>query len=79
MICQECKKKGLKSCIYPGVGSVTLVYYPPFYDEKGRFHNHDGNLRTTYYECSRGHKWMDKTIGSCWCGWPNKKGKEDGR
>ncbi len=73
MICKECKKKGLKSKIYPGVGSRTLLYCPPFYDEEGKLHDHDANTTTTDYFCSNGHKWSEKTTGSCWCGWSGKE------
>jgi len=73
MICLECKKKGLKSQVYPGVSSTTLLYCQPFYDEKGRYHDHDANTTTTEYSCSNGHKWVEKTTGSCWCGWPEKE------
>ncbi len=71
--CPGCKKQGLKSKVYPGLSSTTLAYYPPFYDEEGNYHNHDGNTTTTEYTCSNGHKWTEETTGSCWCGWPDKK------
>ena len=73
MICPECKKQGLKSKVYVGVSSQTLVYCKPFYDENGNYHNHDGNITTTYYDCSNGHKWIHEETDSCWCGWPEVK------
>ena len=73
MICKECKKKGLKSIVYPGVGQTTAMYFIPFYDEEGNYHDHDANTITTDYTCSNGHKWSKKTTGSCWCGWPGKE------
>lgn len=73
MFCKECKKLGLKSKVYPGLSSVTLLYCPPFYDEEGNYHDHDSNTTTTEYSCSNGHKWTEETTGSCWCGWPEKK------
>lgn len=77
MICPECEKQGLRSRINIGSGSTTAMWCPPFYDEDGRFHNHDSNTTTTNYWCSRGHHWVGKGKGSCWCGWPeNEKPKE---
>lgn len=69
MICQKCKDEGLKSRVYGGIGSVTLVYYPPFYDEDGVYHSHDGNTSTAGYNCSNGHRWTVKSNG--WCPAPN--------
>lgn len=69
MKCPQCKKEGKKSKVYPGVGYTTCMYCPPFYDEEGKYHNHDGNVTTQEYSCSNGHKWTERTTGSCWCGW----------
>lgn len=77
MICPECKKQGLKSKVYPGSSTRTLMYCPPFYDEEGRYHHHDSNITATEYSCSRGHKWTEETTGSCWCGWPEETKKID--
>ena len=75
MICPECKKQEKKSCVYPGMSSITAMYFPPFYDEEGHYHDHDANTTTTDYSCSNGHKWIEKTTGSCCCGWPDKEKK----
>lgn len=69
MICPECKSNGEKSNVYPGGSQRTLMYFPPYYDENGKYHNHDSNTTTTSYRCSNGHNWSDKRRGSCWCGW----------
>jgi len=74
MICPECGKARLQSRVYIGVSSTTLAYSPPFYDEEGRYHDHDPNIRTTQYECSNGHQWAETTRPSCWCGWPEHQG-----
>ena len=70
MKCPVCVIVGKKSMVYlvPG-GTITAVYYPPFWDEDGREHNHDANARTSGYSCTNGHKWTETTHGSCWCGW----------
>ena len=69
MICSECKEQGLKSKVYPGTSSATLMWCPPFYDEEGNFHNHDANTITSEYSCSNGHSWTESSHGTCWCGW----------
>lgn len=74
VICQQCAAEGEKSTVTGGgSGMRTLMYCAPFYDEKGRYHSHDSNTTTYHLRCSRGHSWTEKTTGSCWCGWPNKK------
>jgi len=73
MKCPQCIKEGKKSTVYPGVSTTTLMYFPPFYDEDGKYHHHDGNTITTSYGCSNGHKWTESTSGSCWCGWGKKE------
>ena len=70
MKCPECVKLGQRSIVYPGVSSATLVYFQPFCDEDGKLHHHNGNVTTTDYSCSLGHKWFNKQEHSCWCGWP---------
>lgn len=70
MKCSECVKENKKSCVYVGVGSVTAMYFAPYYDEKGEFHHHDGNTHSTSYSCSNGHHWTESRRGSpCHCGW----------
>ena len=68
MICSECLELGLKSKVYVGCGSTTLAYSEPFYDEDGRYHNHNPNITTTEYSCSNGHKWTESSNYRCWCG-----------
>jgi len=47
------------------------MYSPPFYDEEGKYHDHDPNSSSTSYSCSNGHTWAESSRSSCWCGWPN--------
>ena len=69
MKCPVCQELGLKSKVYPGTSTQTLLYCQPFYDEGGLFHHHDYNTTTTTYSCSNGHYWVVKSGSSCWCGW----------
>lgn len=57
--CPECKKKGLKSKVYIGSMTSTLMAGSQYYDEEGNYHYNDPNHTTTYYSCSNGHKWSE--------------------
>jgi hypothetical protein len=77
MICQECKKLDLKSKLYPGPSYTTATYYPPFYDEDGNLHHHDGSSTVTSYECSNGHSFtLPSAPIPCFCGWPGEERKD---
>ena len=62
-------KERKKSVIYPGVGITTDMYFPPYYDEEGEYHNHDGNATSYECTCSNGHKWNVTKRNRC----PNPK------
>lgn len=65
MKCPVCVEKGLKSNVYVGMSTSTLMYCTPYYDEDGKYHNHDSNTHTTNYSCSHGHTWAESNNGSC--------------
>ena len=67
MICPECQAEGEKSRVTLGGGSSTAMYAAPFYDEEGRYHNHDPNVFTYAWSCSRGHRGMESHRYQCWC------------
>lgn len=69
MICEECSKEGKTSNVYVESCSSTLLYSPPFYDEQGRYHDHDPNTVTTLYHCSNGHNFAHRSKPKCWCGY----------
>lgn len=46
-----------------------MMYCPPFFDEDGMEHDHDRNVTTADYQCSRGHKFTQSRGHRCWCGW----------
>lgn len=70
MKCEICVAHGLKSIVNVGISTSTAMWCPPFYDEEGRFHDHDMNTTTTQYSCSNGHEWAEASKPTCWCGWP---------
>lgn len=57
VLCPECVKEGKKSTVRFGAGMSTLVYFPPYYDEDGNYHDDDHNKKTQEYYCSNGHRW----------------------
>lgn len=70
--CPQCKTQGQTSRVYIGSAISTLAYSQPFYDESGKWHNHDPNIVKYSYSCSNGHKWESKESSKCWCGWLNQ-------
>jgi len=64
MICPKCKELGLKSKVFVGMSTSTLMYFAPYYDyydEDGNYHYDDPNIHTTGYSCSNGHKFRTET------------------
>lgn len=55
MICDECKKEGLRSIVHIDYSAITAMFVPSYYDEDGKYHFHDLNGTTTMYHCSKGH------------------------
>ena len=67
--CPTCVKQLLRSTVHEGGSKTTAVHCPPFYDEDGRKHHHDRNVRTRSFRCSQGHSWVSNLPHTCWCGW----------
>lgn len=61
----KCIEENKESKVHPGILYITATYYPPFYDEKGNYHNHDNNRTTTNYRCSNGHDFSKNLYSSC--------------
>lgn len=61
MICKQCRDEGKLSKVFPGCGTRTLMNCPTFYDEQGKFHDHDSNTTTMDYSCSNGHRWTERS------------------
>lgn len=68
MFCPECQKAGQPSKVYVGISRETCIGVTQFYDEGGKWHNHNPNRTTTEYTCSEGHKWTE-TTGPYHCPW----------
>lgn len=65
MKCPACIEKELKSRVYVGMSTSTLMYCTPYYDEDGEYHSHDSNTHATNYSCSNGHDWIESSTGIC--------------
>ena len=61
MKCPECQKQGLKSKVYVGSSTTTLLAFQPYYDEEGNYHYDDPNTIYTSYSCSNGHSWTESS------------------
>jgi len=68
-ICPFCAREGRKSQLRPGISFKTAMYFAPYYDEEGKYHFHDGNMTTTDFGCSNGHRFDYRRKGYCSCGW----------
>lgn len=73
MKCPECIQLGQTSRVYPEGGTTTLMSCQPYYDEDGKLHLHDTNIKKYGYSCSKGHRWVERapkalcpTCGSNW-------------
>ena len=57
MICPQCKEEGLKSTITAtSMYATTAMAYHTYYDEEGRYHQHNPNRSTARLSCSKGHE-----------------------
>lgn len=65
MKCPVCKKQKLKSKVFSRRSKSTLMAGLPYYDENGKYHDHDPNITTTGYECSNGHVFEIKSRKKC--------------
>ena len=61
MKCPKCEELGIKSKVYVGMSTSTLMYSAPYYDEDGNYHYDDPNIHETEYRCSNGHKFIGTT------------------
>ena len=68
--CSICVATGQKSTVTLGACMTTLAYFTPWYDENGKYHNHDGNASGCSMACSHGHGGYVDMRPKCWCGWP---------
>lgn len=65
MKCKQCEVEGEKSVVHVGPAFTTLMAGQEFYDEEGRWHNHDPNITTQSYRCSQGHSWSEDRRSKC--------------
>jgi hypothetical protein len=70
IICPMCSAAGLRSTASEMGSMGTLLSFRSFYDEEGRYHSHNPNVRNITLTCSNHHTWVVKHhYGTCWCGW----------
>jgi len=67
--CPVCRENGSDSQVMITSESQTYMKCLPYIGKGGKQHLHDSNIFSTEYECSNGHKWVDRESGKCWCGW----------
>lgn len=60
MKCPVCQTEGLRSFVYPGMSSGTLMNIHLYYDEDGNEVVEDPNTYTTQYKCSEGHSFREE-------------------
>lgn len=64
--CRECGEPGT-----PNGVSHQCMAVRNFTDLEGRIHLHDPNTHGSTYRCVNGHRWHQRWIRQCWCGWDN--------
>ena len=72
--CPDCLNLGLRSKFIKKSAKIEGSKYPheKFYDENGREHYHDSNIRIGNYHCSQGHTGTYyKTLHCSICNYPN--------
>jgi len=57
MICDKCRKQGLKSEVYSLGAKTTKKSAKKYFDEEGIYHKTGSNKTITSFECSNGHTW----------------------
>jgi len=74
LICPKCKEFGQKSTVSGGYGTSTAMYCQPYYDEDGKYHNHDSNSKSFQYSCSKGHLLFVSPSNRCSnCDWGHEE------
>ena len=71
--CKVCTAMGIRSEISIGFSLRARGGCSAFYDEEDRFHLHNSDQMETNYSCPRGHRWMIRSNGTCWCGWSGQQ------
>jgi len=65
MKCPYCVEEGKKSCVTEQGGSTTCMGWEAYYDEDGKYHNHNPNHHSGGYYCSNGHSWAESYLSRC--------------
>ncbi len=65
MKCPKCLEDGLKSKVYTHGGTSTCMMGETYYDEEGKYHDHDPNIHCMKYHCSNGHDFVVSVVYGC--------------
>lgn len=65
MICAFCKAEGNTSKVYEGSTVVTAMGSQTFWDEHGQRHDHDPNVCSQSFRCSKEHEWGTSDRSRC--------------
>jgi hypothetical protein len=64
--CPRCQKDGLKSKVFAGGSmSTAMAGGEIFWDEEGVYHFHETNTIISTYQCSLGHRWLERRTPRC--------------
>lgn len=66
LTCPKCVEEKLTSKVYYDGTSGTGIAPPrPYWDEEGRYHEHNPNVYKHAFRCSRQHFWMQEERLPC--------------
>lgn len=65
MKCPVCEQQGKKSTLRGGGSFTTCMCGETYWDEDGKYHNHDPNRISTGYHCSNGHEFSVSSRSPC--------------
>jgi hypothetical protein len=65
MKCPGCVKEGRVSKVFVNGLTRTLLSWMPYYDEDGKYHDHNPNRETRFFRCSNDHEWTTVELPAC--------------
>jgi hypothetical protein len=65
MICSDCRSTGNKSKVFRDHVTNGNEVVPEYFDEEGRYHCHNPNIKIIHYKCSNGHMLAEELKSNC--------------